>query len=63
MSLQEHLRRLRSADIREEYSCLNTLQRTEWAINLPLLAVTENTWARGPGSTCTRFDTLRLFSL
>lgn len=28
---------------------MNTLQRTEWAINLPLLEVMENLWARGQG--------------
>lgn len=47
MSLKTHLRRLRQEDLSQEYACLNTLQRTEWRINKPLLEVMRTIWDNG----------------
>ncbi len=47
MSVGEQLRRLDNADLRQEYSCLNALQRTAWQINKPLLEVLRTVWDSG----------------
>lgn len=47
MSLKTHLRRLREQDLRQEYDCINALQRTEWSINPQLLEVMRNIWEQG----------------
>ena len=49
MSLKTHLKRLRDADLTEEYGCLNTLQKTQWVINTQLLEVMTNLWEQGQG--------------
>ena len=47
MSVGKQLRRLSEADLRQEYSCLNTLQHTGWKINKPVLEVIRNVWDNG----------------
>ena len=47
MSVGEQLRRLDNADLRQEYSCLNALQRTAWQINKPVLEVLRTVWDSG----------------
>ena len=49
MSLKTHLKRLKDADLTEEYQCLNTLQKTQWTINTQLLEVMRNLWEQGEG--------------
>jgi len=47
MSLNTHLNRLQQQDLSQEYSCLNTLQDTEWRINKKVLEVIRNLWDNG----------------
>lgn len=47
MSVGKQLRRLSEVDLSEEYSCLNALQRTAWAINQPVLDVIRTAWDNG----------------
>ena len=47
MSIAKQLQRLEDADLHQEYSCLNALQRTAWQINKPVLEVIRNVWDGG----------------
>lgn len=47
MSVGVHLRRLEDAELSQEYSCLNALQRTAWQINKPVLQVLRTVWDGG----------------
>lgn len=47
MSVGEQLRRLEDAELGQEYSCLNALQRTAWQINKPVLQVLRTVWDGG----------------
>ncbi len=44
---KDYLDRLRQQDLREEYRCINGLQRTPWSINKPVLDVMRSAWDSG----------------
>ena len=47
MSLQLQMRKLARRDLQQEFDCLNSLQRTAWTINKPLLEVIRTLWDNG----------------
>ena len=47
MNIKKHLSRLSKQDLSQEYSCLNSLQNTQWRINSNVLSVLRNLWDNG----------------
>lgn len=47
MSLQLQMRKLSNRDLSQEFSCLNSLQRTGWKVNRPLLEIIQTLWDNG----------------
>lgn len=43
----DQMKKLRQRDLSQEFNCLNSLQRTPWKINKPVLEVINNTWKAG----------------
>lgn len=46
-SMQQQMRKLATRDLSQEFDCLNSLQRTSWAVNKPLLEVVRTLWDGG----------------
>lgn len=47
MSLQLQMQKLARRNLQQEFDCLNSLQRTAWTINKPLLEVIRTLWDNG----------------
>ena len=47
MSIRLQMQKLSKRDLSQEYDCLNSLQKTAWQINRPLLETVKTLWENG----------------